>query len=64
MPPFRQSRIRSTRAEAAPVDVREAGAALSQRVEGAHLVQTIGRTAVLYRPHPTKPEIRLPREKE
>ncbi|CAN5752791.1 YhbY family RNA-binding protein [soil metagenome] len=50
--------------EAAPVDVREAGAALSQRVEGAHLVQTIGRTAVLYRPHPTKPEIRLPREKE
>lgn len=50
--------------EAAPVDVREAGAVLSQRVEGAHLVQTIGRTAVLYRTHPAKPEIRLPREKE
>ena len=46
--------------EAAPLDVREAGAELAARVEGAHLVQTIGRTAVLYRPHPDKPEIRLP----
>jgi RNA-binding protein len=46
--------------EAAPLDVREAGAELATRVEGAHLVQTIGRTAVLYRAHPEKPEIRLP----
>lgn len=46
--------------EAAPVDVREAGEALARRVPGAHLIQTIGRTAVLYRPHPEKPEIRLP----
>ena len=46
--------------EAAPLDVREAGAELAGRVPGAHLVQTIGRTAVLYRPHPDKPEIRLP----
>lgn len=50
--------------EAAPVNVREAGDALAGRVEGAHLVQTIGRTAVLYRPHPRKPEIRLPGDKE
>ena len=46
--------------EAAPLDVREAGAELAARVQGSHLVQTIGRTAVLYRPHPDKPEIRLP----
>jgi RNA-binding protein len=47
--------------EAAPLDVREAGAALIERVQGAHLVQTIGRTTVLFRPHPERPEIRLPR---
>ena len=46
--------------EAAPLDVQEAGAELAARVRGAHLVQTIGRTAVLYRAHPEKPEIRLP----
>lgn len=48
--------------EAAPVDVREAAAILAERIEGAQVVQTIGRTAVLYRPHPQKPEIRLPGE--
>lgn len=46
--------------EAAPLDVKEAGAALVDRVPRAHLVQTIGRTAVLFRPHPERPEIRLP----
>lgn len=46
--------------EAAPLNVREAGPALAEHVEGAHLVQTIGRVAVLYRRHPEKPEIRLP----
>jgi len=46
--------------EAAPLNVREAGAELAGRIEGGHLVQTIGRTAVLYRRHPEKPEIRLP----
>ncbi|MDP9348897.1 MAG: ribosome assembly RNA-binding protein YhbY [Gemmatimonadota bacterium] len=46
--------------EAAPTNVREAGAELASRIKGAALVQTIGRTAVLYRPHPEKPEIRLP----
>lgn len=46
--------------EAAPMNVREAGEELVSRIEGAHLVQTIGRTAVLYRTHPEKPEIRLP----
>ena len=46
--------------EAAPQDVREAGAELGRRVEGAELVQTIGRVAVIYRRHPEKPEIVLP----
>ena len=46
--------------EAAPQDVREAGAELAERVAGAELVQTIGRVAVIYRRHPEKPEIVLP----
>lgn len=46
--------------EAAPLHVREAGAELEQRIEGSALVQTIGRIAILYRPHPEKPEIELP----
>ena len=46
--------------EASPLDVREAGAELEQRIADAQLVQTIGRIAVLYRPHPEKPEIELP----
>lgn len=46
--------------EAAPMSAAAAGEALAARVPGAHHVQTIGRTVVLYRPHPTRPEIRLP----
>ena len=46
--------------EAAPQDVREAGAELASRMAGLELVQTIGRVAVLYRRHPEKPEIELP----
>ena len=46
--------------EAAPVDVREAGAELQAGIAGSELVQTIGRVAVLYRRHPEKPEIKLP----
>jgi RNA-binding protein len=46
--------------EAAPQDVREAGAELAERVAGSELVQTIGRVAVIYRRHPEKPEIVLP----
>jgi RNA-binding protein len=47
--------------EAAPAPVREAGEELAGRIPGAVVVQTIGRTAVLYRPDPDKPEIQLPR---
>lgn len=46
--------------EAAPRSARETGADLADRLDGAHLVQVIGRTVVLYRPHPEKPEIVLP----
>jgi RNA-binding protein len=47
--------------ESAPENVREAAATISDRIEGVHTVQTIGRTAVLYRRHPEDPEIVLPR---
>lgn len=46
--------------EASPMDVREAGNALADRVDGAVVVQTIGRVAVVYRPDPEEPEIKLP----
>lgn len=46
--------------EAAPLSARDAGAELAQRIEQAEHVQTIGRTVVLYRRHPDKPEIKLP----
>lgn len=46
--------------EASPQDVREAGAEIAGRVDGAALVSTIGRVAILYRPDPEKPEIELP----
>lgn len=45
--------------EAAPVDARTAGHTLAE-ADGVHLVQVIGRTVVLYRRHPEKPDIRLP----
>jgi RNA-binding protein len=45
--------------EAAPAGARETGAMLAGAIQNTHLVQVIGRTAVLYRPHPERPEIRL-----
>ncbi len=44
--------------EAAPLEVRDGAEMLARGVDAA-VVQTIGRTAVLYRRHPTKPEIKL-----
>jgi RNA-binding protein len=46
--------------ESAPQSAKEVGEDLAWRLEGVELVQVIGRTIVLYRPHPEKPEIRLP----
>jgi RNA-binding protein len=45
--------------DTAPASARETGEALAARVANGHLVQVIGRTVVLYRPHPEKPGIRL-----
>ena len=45
--------------EAAPLEAREAAGELARRIEGAYPVQVIGRTVVLYRRHPEKPEIAL-----
>jgi RNA-binding protein len=47
--------------EAAPASARESGEMLAERLKGVELVQVIGRTVVLYRPHPGEPEIKLPR---
>ena len=46
--------------ETAPAAAQQLGEELVARVDGAHLVQVIGRTLVIYRRHPEKPEISLP----
>ena len=46
--------------ETAATDAREIVPDLAQRIPDAHVVQVIGRTIVVYRPHPESPEIRLP----
>lgn len=46
--------------ESAPQSAGEAAEALVALVPGAEHVQTIGRTVVLYRRHPEKPELELP----
>jgi RNA-binding protein len=44
----------------APIDRKVAGTELADRA-GAALAQTLGRTALLYKRHPHKPKIELPR---
>lgn len=46
--------------ESAPLTAREAGDRLPGALPDVAHVQTIGRTVVLYREHPEKPEIKLP----
>ena len=46
--------------EAAPQDVRETAHALADQIDGASVVQTVGRNATLYRADPETPQIRLP----
>ncbi|MDH4224076.1 MAG: ribosome assembly RNA-binding protein YhbY [Deltaproteobacteria bacterium] len=45
--------------ENCPLD-RDAAAGIISTETGAVLVQTIGRTLLMYRPHPEQPEITLP----
>lgn len=47
--------------DTAPGSAKETAAEIASSIERVHLVQVIGRTVVLYREHPEKPEIRLPR---
>lgn len=44
----------------APIDRKDAGAQLADKA-GASLAQTLGRTVLLYKRHPHKPKIELPR---
>lgn len=46
----------------APLDRKEAAAELAERTESA-LVQVLGRTFLLYKRHPRKPRIVLPKPK-
>jgi RNA-binding protein len=46
--------------EAAPISAAAAGELLSAGLPGVEHVQTIGRTVVLYRRHPERPELKLP----
>jgi RNA-binding protein len=43
--------------ENAPLGVRESADALAERIEGARVVQVIGRTVVLFRSHPEHPRM-------
>ncbi len=46
--------------ESAPETARDTADRVAAALEDVRAVQTIGRTVVLYRRHPQKPEIRLP----
>ncbi len=46
--------------ETAPATARETAEDIAARV-GAEVVQVVGRTFVLYRRHPEKPQIQLPK---
>ena len=46
--------------DGAPEDVDEAADAIRDALDDVHVIQTIGKTMVLYRPHPDEPEIELP----
>lgn len=43
--------------ESAPTPIREIADQIAAALEGAQTVQTIGRTAVLYRPDPDEPTL-------
>lgn len=48
--------------EAAPLTARDGAEQLAGSLPGVEHVQTIGRTVVLYRRHPDKPEIQMEEE--
>lgn len=42
------------------MDQKEAATALAEGLAGVRVIQVIGKTLVLYRPHPEEPGIELP----
>lgn len=57
---FRQHELVKVRVlEAAPESAKETAHALAQRLEDAHVVQTMGRNVTFYRPDPEQPTITL-----
>ena len=46
--------------DSAPVTAQECAQAIPEQMPGVEHVQTIGKTVVLFRRHPTDPEIELP----
>jgi len=46
--------------ESCPVSAKQVAALIAEALPGVQPVQVIGRTVLLYRRHPEKPEIRLP----
>ena len=43
------------------LDARDVAGELSEQIDGTEVVQTMGSIATLYRAHPDKPKIELPR---
>jgi len=46
--------------ESCPDSAKQVGTTIAEQLPGVHAVQVIGRTVVLYRRHPERPEIILP----
>ena len=46
--------------ESAPDGPRESAEAIATAIENASVVQAVGYTALIFRPHPENPEIKLP----
>jgi RNA-binding protein len=46
--------------DSAPEDADTSAEKIVSRLQSVELVQVIGKTIILYRPHPDKPEIKLP----
>lgn len=47
--------------ETAPESAKDTGRALAERIDGTVMIQSIGRSVVLYHPDPDTPVIKLPR---
>ncbi len=46
--------------DSAPESPRESAEAVANAIENSVVIQAVGYTALIYRPHPDKPDIKLP----